>query len=136
MQDITYDCPYCLTHYVVWDSSMPPITAERNNELWEIVRAQYDKGYCKKCHSEDETPTVFEMDGMYTKQDVQDRFYLMMPCIDCGKYTKQDRRKETKPCQYCGGSMGIASQYHYSIRTWNRAKVVTPADRKKMGVRK
>lgn len=78
-------------------------------------------------------PTTFEMDGLYTEEDIANRFFVMKPCIECGKYTKQDVRVDNVPCQYCGGDMAIASNYCMSIRTFNPSKKLTAADRKKMG---
>lgn len=114
---------------------MPPISLERNNDLWEVVRKQYDEvGTCKNCVRKDpNVPTTLEVDRIFTQIDMLDRFYVMKPCIDCGKYTEQDTRKEDKPCQYCGGSMGIASTYWASLRTYKEGRKLTAADRKKMG---
>ena len=135
MEDIVYDCPNCLTHYVVWDSSMPPITAERSNDLWEVVRKQIDEvGSCKRCVRKDPAvPTTLEMDGLFTEKDIKDRFTVMKPCIECGKYTAQNIALDNKPCQYCKGDMAISSTHWYSVRTWSISKRLSPADRKKLG---
>ena len=77
--------------------------------------------------------TTFEMDGLYTEEDINNRHFVMKPCIVCGKYTKQDVRKENVPCQFCGGDMAISSSYWMSIRTFNPKKKFTAAERKKMG---
>lgn len=132
---LTYDCPNCLTHYVVWDELThdPFISPEKYGAFKAAIAKQITLGYCKKCKRDDGIRTTFEMDGLYTTEDIQNRFFIMMPCVECGKYTKQDKREHIKPCQYCKGEMGVASNYHYSIRTWSTSKVVTPADRKKMG---
>lgn len=134
MSEITYDCPNCLTHYVIYDGK-EPMALDRINDLSEMVRKQQDEGSdCKKCRPrEDGIRTTFEMDGLYTTRDLQDRFYVMKPCLVCGKYTKQDMRKEDKPCIYCGGGMGIASTYWSSLRTFREGRRLTAADKKKMG---
>lgn len=77
--------------------------------------------------------TTFEMDGLYTEKDIADRFFVMKPCINCGKYNKQDLRVGDKPCVYCGGKMGVASTYWSSLRTFKEGRKLTAADRKKMG---
>ena len=116
---ISWTCPNCEESYGI------------DAKYSEVLKDKLD---CKKCVRKDpDIRTTLEMDSIYTRQDMLDRFFIMKPCVDCGKFTKQDRRKENKPCQYCKGDMGVASQYHYSIRTWNTSKVITPADRKKMG---
>lgn len=78
-------------------------------------------------------PSTLEMDGIYTEDDVANHFFVMKPCVDCGKYTKQDTRNNDKPCMYCGGAMGIASNYWASLRTYRPNRKITAADRKKMG---
>lgn len=78
-------------------------------------------------------PTTLEMDGIYTKVDAANRFFVMKPCIDCGKFTKQDTRVDDKPCENCGGPMGISSTYWASLRTFRPGRKITAADRKKMG---
>lgn len=135
MNQITYDCSNCLTHYVVWDETMSPKTLEQQNDLSELVRKQMeDGGDCKRCRPrEDGIRTTFEMDGLRTTQDLQDRFYLMKPCIECLKYTRQDMRKPDKPCIFCGGKMGNSSTYWNSLRTHRGDRRLTAADRKKMG---
>lgn len=137
MNEVTYDCPYCLEHYVLWNEEKGAISLEKHEQYMELVQNALKVGRCKKCKRQNpKIPTTLEMDGLFDEKDIKDRFSIMMPCVDCGKYTKQDRRGEIKHCQYCNGPMGVASQYHYSIRTWNTSKIVTPADRKKMGSRK
>lgn len=78
-------------------------------------------------------PTTFEIDGLYTEEDIANRHFVMKPCIDCGKYTKQDMRTDNVPCQYCGGPMGNNSSYWASLRTWRSDRKISAADRKKMG---
>lgn len=77
-------------------------------------------------------PTTFEMDGLFTQEDINNRFFVMKPCIVCLKYSKHDIREKTKDCPYCHGEMGINGRYWYSIRTWNIGKRLTAADQKKL----
>lgn len=77
--------------------------------------------------------TTLEMDGIYTERDKADRFFIMKPCLVCSKYNKQDMRVGDKPCVFCGGVMGKASNYWYSLRTFKEDRKLTAADRKKMG---
>ena len=80
-------------------------------------------------------PTTFEMDKLLTQEDIDNRFFVMKPCIPCGKYTKQDVRvRETKPCAYCyENKFSIASNQWASLRSWNPTKRLSAAERKKMG---
>jgi len=137
MNDIIYDCSYCLSHYVLWNKEKGAISNEKREQYLQLIQNAIKIGKCKHCKRENPTvPTTLEMDGLFTEKDIKNRFFVMMPCIDCGKYTKQTKDKDIKPCQYCKGSMGVASQYRYSIRTWNTTKIISPADRKKMGAKK
>lgn len=79
------------------------------------------------------TPTTFEMDSLYTEEDIANRFFVMKPCIECGKFTQQDVRHKDDPCQYCEGKMGISSSYWMSLRTWRPDRKISAIDRKKMG---
>lgn len=83
-------------------------------------------------YQESKVPTTLEMDGIYTEVDAADRFFIMKPCVGCGKYTKQDRRIDDTPCQYCGGLMGISSTHWSSLRTFRSDRKIPAADRRKM----
>lgn len=131
--DITYDCPTCLTHYTLWDGTMPAITDEKRLKLTAIVKLQQNKGTCKKCFRDDGIATTMRMDGMFTVQEMQDRFFVMKPCMNCGKFTKQDVRINDKPCQYCKGAMGKTSNLWASLRTFKGDRKLSASERKKMG---
>lgn len=86
---------------------MPPISLERANDLSEIVRKQYDEvGSCKKCVRKDPNIlTTFEMDGLFTQKDIDNRHLVMVQCIDCKKWTQQNIRNghyKYSPCSSCG----------------------------------
>lgn len=77
-------------------------------------------------------PTTFEMDGLFTQEDIDNRFYVMKPCTECLKYSQHDIREKTKDCPYCHGMMGINGRYWYSLRTYNMNKRLTATDQKKL----
>ncbi len=81
----------------------------------------------------DRVRTTLEMDGLYTQEDIDNRFCVMKPCVECLKFTQQDVRIADTPCQYCGGKIGIVSSYWYSLRTFKISKRLSLADKKKMG---
>lgn len=133
---LTYDCPYCLKHYIVWDMLVNhPIGPEKYDKLAAIISKQLEIGRCKWCYREDGIPNTLEMDGIYIPKDAQERFYVKKPCLDCLKYTKQDIRLEDKPCVFCGGKMSKSSTYWNSLRCRQIDRKLTAADRKKMGNR-
>lgn len=84
-------------------------------------------------HFMDKIPTTFEMDGLYTDRDIEDRFFVMKPCVDCLKYTKQDVRVSDKVCSYCGGNLTKNGRYWYSLRTFTGEKKFTQTQIKTMG---
>lgn len=75
-------------------------------------------------------PTTMEMDGLFTEEDIANRFYFMAACIDCTKWTKQDiRNKRRTPCTNCGSErIDNQSNHWYSIRTWSASKKVSKKD--------
>lgn len=122
MSDITYDCPYCLEHYVLWDSSMPPISMAKHNDLSEAVRKQYNEvGTCKKCHRTDPNiPTTFEMDGLLTKEDILNRNKVYKYCSNGCKWQIVDYLDKKANCPLCGQNSLLNSSL-ISIRTFNPA---------------
>lgn len=78
-------------------------------------------------------PTTFEMDKLFTETDINNRFFVMKPCVSCYKYSKHDIREETKTCPYCGKMITKNGRYWYSIRTWDNSKKISAADQKKLG---
>lgn len=81
------------------------------------------------------TPTTFEMDGLFEQEDIDNRFFLMIVCVDCGKWNKQDNRERVrKPCIYCGSkTFDNQSNHWYSLRTWNPLKKISAKERKAKG---
>lgn len=119
---IRYICPNCETDYVLWDDSMPPISAGRSNDLREIVRKQHDEvGTCKFCvRKYPSVPTTAEMDGLLTPEDMRNRFKVMKQCYSCSKWTEHDTREANQPCHNCGGSE-FDSAGSKSIRTFRES---------------
>ena len=76
-------------------------------------------------------PTTPEMDRIYTEEDIANRHFVMKPCVDCSKFTKQDLRTEDKLC-VCGGRLSRNGRYWSSVRTWKPSKKLSAADQKKL----
>lgn len=51
-------------------------------------------------------PTTFEMDGLYTEEDIRNRHQVMLQCIDCRSWTQHDIEHglKHKPCSNCGNT--------------------------------
>lgn len=79
------------------------------------------------------TLTTLEMDGLFTEEDINNRFFVMKPCVECTKYSKQDIREPDKRCVYCEGRLSPNGRYWYSLRTFPGDKKLTAADKKKLG---
>lgn len=77
-------------------------------------------------------PTTLEMDGLFTEEDIKNRFFVMKPCTVCLRYSKHDIRRPLQNCPYCNNKMGINGRYWYSIRTYNIHKKLTASDQKKL----
>jgi hypothetical protein len=63
-------------------------------------------------------PTTFEMDSIFTEQDIRNKDTVMLQCRNCSKWTQQNMDdKELVNCEHCG-------VYDYdptsamSLRTW------------------
>lgn len=62
------------------------------------------------------TKTTFEMDGLFTQEDIDNRHFIMGQCLDCKEWTKY-RRGERWRCDNCKGyKFDMIGQR--SIRTW------------------
>jgi len=82
----------------------------------------------------DKVPTTFEMDGLFTQEDIDNRFYVMRNCLNCKTWYQADSRvKERSECPNCGnGSYDMKSQC--SLRTFNpKAKKIKKWDEKRAG---
>lgn len=102
-------CPYCDTEYEV------------DAKFAEVLK---DKKDCKFCKRKDPNiPTTAEMDGLLTQEDMRNRFYVMLQCTGCSKWTKQDQRKPQKPCSNpdCG-KQAFDSTSLKSLRTYDPLK--------------
>lgn len=119
MDALVYDCPNCLEHYVLWDSSKPPISAEKHNDLSEVIRKQYDEvGSCKKCVRQDPNiPTTFEMDGLLTPKDIRERNKVYLKCTAEDKWVICDMTENYRDCPDCGKA--LLSDTIISIRSFS-----------------
>ena len=117
---ITYDCPNCLEHYVLWDG-VKPMSIQKQNDLSEMVRKQYDEqGTCKLCTRKDPNiPTVLEMDGLLTQEDIRNRNNVYMKCGAEDAWKIIDIRDPERVCPDCGGKLDGGSII--SVRTFNPA---------------
>lgn len=77
-------------------------------------------------------PTTFEMDGLFTEEDIKNRYTVMFQCKICKKWTRHDNwitgeKNEYKPCSSCGAisydSTSIKSLRTYNPLTDNKRKV-------------
>lgn len=129
LDTLTYECPYCLSVY-----ELVPATQKESDAYKAIIEKQMATGRCKRCLRRDpNVPTTMEMDGLFTEEDIKNRFFVMKPCIDCGQYSKQDSREDNKKCPFCQGELGKVSSYWSSLRTYRPGRKITATDRKKMG---
>lgn len=66
-------------------------------------------------------PTTFEMDGLFTEEDIANRFFVIRQCDDCNKFSKWDiRSPKNYTCAHCGSAKYDVKTQH-SIRTHNTA---------------
>jgi hypothetical protein len=121
---ISFKCEYCWTNYTV------------SEKLQEAVDKQKEIGRCKFCQRKDpNVPTIAEMDGLLTQQDMRDRYLVMIECAGCGKFNQQDispenRHNRHEPCVKCGGRSYNAKST-ISLRTYspNRKKLTKQQER-------
>lgn len=66
-------------------------------------------------------PTTFEMDGLFTQEDIDNRHYTMGQCLSCNEWSKWDRRVGKWKCLSCGGEE-YDRNGSKSIRTWLATK--------------
>jgi Zn finger protein HypA/HybF involved in hydrogenase expression len=65
------------------------------------------------------TPTTFEISGLLTKQDIEDRYKVMRQCRKCSNWTQQNMQEEyNRPCTNCGITDFDATSTK-SLRTFN-----------------
>lgn len=65
-------------------------------------------------------PTTLEMDGLYSREDIDNRYRVMSLCSLCNTWNELDTRESKKaPCTSCGAA-SYDQRTTYSIRTWNR----------------
>ena len=60
---------------------------------------------------------TLHMDGLFSDEDIENRYYVIRQCIDCMAFTKWDiRNKNTYACATCGSGKFDSNRQH-SIRT-------------------
>lgn len=57
------------------------------------------------------------MDGLFTKEDIDNRFYVMRQCLTCKQWTQYDTRSDKRWVCTCGSEKYDASGAR-SIRSW------------------
>ncbi len=60
------------------------------------------------------------MDGLFTQEDIDNRYFLMCQCLACNEWVKVDTRTEEFACK-CGGNK-YNQRESRSIRTWKTTK--------------
>jgi len=73
------------------------------------------------------TKTTFEMDSLISQEDIDNRYYVMTPCLDCKEWTKQDLRQKEALKGNWGQCSGCGSRQYdprktMSIRSWEATK--------------
>lgn len=67
------------------------------------------------------TKTTFEMDGLLTQEDIDNRHFIMGQCLACNEWSKWDTRQGRWQCTHC-----LSQKYNMrearSIRTWLTTK--------------
>lgn len=105
MATITFKCPTCWTEYKV------------DAKLKKVVDRQIELGYCKFCRRKDpKVPTTAEMDKLFTVEDMRNRFFVMLQCISCAKWSKR-RLDDRGRCPLCNSKFDGASIK--SLRSFN-----------------
>lgn len=74
--------------------------------------------------------TTLEMDGLFTQEDIDNRFYTMGQCSACNEWSKWDTRIGRWQCSYCGESK-YDMRGSRSIRTWLTTKDMKKTRRSK-----
>lgn len=100
-----WKCPNCWTEYDIEE---------------KFSEALKDKKDCKFCVRKDpEVPTAAEMDGLFTKEDMRNRFDMVFQCINDNKWKLHPRFKGTHlPCDECGETL-YDTVRGKSYRTYN-----------------
>jgi rRNA maturation endonuclease Nob1 len=68
--------------------------------------------------AENRIPTTFEMDGLFSQEDIDNRHKVMKQCTRCSKWTQQNTEREDIPCTNCG-AIAFDIQSTKSLRTFN-----------------
>lgn len=68
-------------------------------------------------------PTTYEMDGLFTEEDIDNRYTVVFQCLDCKKWTQHenwvtDENNTHIPCVHCGTTSYDGSSIK-SLRTYN-----------------
>lgn len=71
--------------------------------------------------SSPKTLTTFEMDGLFTQEDIDNRYYVMAQCSECPTWTKTDTRDYKFKCTNCGSDKYNMKETR-SIRSWAATK--------------
>lgn len=64
-------------------------------------------------------PSTFDMDGLFTEEDIVNRYRVMRRCMGCDLWVEQDSRDDNHPtCQGCGHNK-FDPRSTTSLRTFN-----------------
>lgn len=81
---------------------------------------------------ESRIPTTYEMDGLFTEDDIKNRYTVVFQCSLCKKWTTHynwmpGERNQHKPCMGCGeiryDARSIKSLRTYNPLTDNKRKI-------------
>lgn len=65
--------------------------------------------------------STFEMDGLFTQDDIDNRFYVMGQCLNCDQWNRFDNRDYKYKCSNCSSEKWNLRESR-SIRTWLTTK--------------
>lgn len=119
-----WKCPNCWTEY------------EIDKKFEKALEGKKD---CKFCVRKDPNiPTTAEMDGLETVEDMRERFYIVMQCIECNKWTKMKHtllKTEIVDCENCGSrkydTTSLKSARTYDPDKDNKRRIKTTIKKKK-----
>ena len=130
LNKLEYTCPTCGEHYVLYESGV--ISPQKYAKIKAVIDKQVKLGYCKNCHRKDpDIPTTLEMDGLFSKDDIINRYALVYQCRKCKKWTVHNNhstygKNSYLPCTNCGSTdydpTSVKSLRTYNPETDNKRK--------------
>lgn len=71
--------------------------------------------------------TTFEMDGLFTQEDIDNRHLVMRQCRKCAKWTQQNaERKTNTPCKHEDKSGKVCDSTDFDIQSSKSLRTFNP----------